>query len=388
MTPDLVARTTTRKIVTRAVQALLLVAIVAGTIGFVALGKTVTLSIDGATRTVHTFAGDVEGVLDRQEVEVSARDLVSPALGSAIADGATVTVRYARLLKLDIDGVDREVWTTARSVDEALAQLGMRTEGAALSTSRSSAIGRDGLELSMRLAKTITIAADGAAEELTTTVVTVEDALDQAGLTLDANDLVRPARATLVRAGLSIAVTRVTSEDISETTELPYATEVRQDADEYEDYEEVAQEGSPGARVRDLRVFKHDGVEAYRVLTADRITVAPVARIVVVGTKERPAAPPPPPPPPSGGGGGSVGTGVWDRLAECESGGNWSINTGNGYYGGLQFSYGTWLAYGGGAYGETANLASRDQQIAVAERLRADSGFHPWPACARKLGLI
>ena len=388
MTPDLVARTTTRKFVTRAVQALLLVAIVAGTIGFVALGKTVTLSIDGATRTVHTFAGDVEGVLDRQEVEVSARDLVSPALGSAITDGATVTVRYARLLKLDIDGVDREVWTTARSVDEALAQLGMRTEGAALSTSRSSAIGRDGLELSMRLAKTITIAADGAAEELTTTVVTVEDALDQAGLTLDANDLVRPARATLVRAGLSIAVTRVTSEDISETTELPYATEVRQDADEYEDYEEVAQEGSPGARVRDLRVFKHDGVEAYRVLTADRITVAPVARIVVVGTKERPAAPPPPPPPPSGGGGGSVGTGVWDRLAECESGGNWSINTGNGYYGGLQFSYGTWLAYGGGAYGETANLASRDQQIAVAERLRADSGFHPWPACARKLGLI
>jgi len=388
VTPDLVARTTTRKIVTRAVQALLLVAIVAGTIGFVALGKTVTLSIDGATRTVHTFAGDVEGVLDRQEVEVSARDLVSPALGSAITDGATVTVRYARLLKLDIDGVDREVWTTARSVDEALAQLGMRTEGAALSTSRSSAIGRDGLELSMRLAKTITIAADGAAEELTTTVVTVEDALDQAGLTLDANDLVRPARATLVRAGLSIAVTRVTSEDISETTELPYATEVRQDADEYEDYEEVAQEGSPGARVRDLRVFKHDGVEAYRVLTADRITVAPVARIVVVGTKERPAAPPPPPPPPSGGGGGSVGTGVWDRLAECESGGNWSINTGNGYYGGLQFSYGTWLAYGGGAYGETANLASRDQQIAVAERLRADSGFHPWPACARKLGLI
>jgi len=387
VTPDLVARTTTRKIVTRAVQALLLVAVVAGTIGFVALGKTVTLSIDGATRTVHTFAGDVEGVLDRQEVEVSARDLVSPALGSAITDGATVTVRYARLLKLDIDGVDREVWTTARSVDEALAQLGMRTEGAALSTSRSSAIGRDGLELSMRLAKTITIAADGATDELTTTVVTVEDALDEAGLTLEANDLVRPARSTLVTAGLSIAVTRVTSEDISETTELPYATEVRQDADEYEDYEEVAQEGSPGARVRDLRVFKHDGVEAYRVLTADRITVAPVARIVVVGTKERPAAPPPPPPPPSGGG-GSVGTGVWDRLAECESGGNWSINTGNGYYGGLQFSYGTWLAYGGGAYGETANLASRDQQIAVAERLRADSGFHPWPACARKLGLI
>ena len=101
----------------------------------------------------------------------------------------------------------------------------------------------------------------------------------------------------------------------------------------------------------------------------------------MVGTKDRPAAPPP-------GGGGPGGTGVWDQLAQCESGGNWSINTGNGYYGGLQFSYGTWLAYGGGAYGETANLATREQQITIAERLRAVSGYHPWPACARKLGLI
>jgi ABC-type transport system substrate-binding protein len=81
-------------------------------------------------------------------------------------------------------------------------------------------------------------------------------------------------------------------------------------------------------------------------------------------------------------------TSEWDTVAQCESGGNWSIDTGNGYYGGLQFSYGTWLAYGGGAYGATANLASREQQIIVAERLRAVSGFHPWPSCARKLGLI
>jgi LysM repeat protein len=78
---------------------------------------------------------------------------------------------------------------------------------------------------------------------------------------------------------------------------------------------------------------------------------------------------------------------VWDRLAQCESGGNWSINTGNGFYGGLQFDYGTWLSNGGGAYAPRADLASRDQQISVAERLRAARGFAPWPACSARLGI-
>ena len=173
----------------------------------------------------------------------------------------------------------------------------------------------------------------------------------------------------------------MTRETASETIALAYATETRQDASHYEDYEEVLAAGVPGVRIRDWRIVKHDGVETYRMTTADRVTVPPVTRVVVVGTKARPAAPPP-------GGGGSVGTGVWDRLAQCESGGNWAINTGNGYYGGLQFSYGTWLAYGGGAYAQTADRASREQQIAVAERLRAVSGFRPWPSCARKLGLL
>lgn len=81
------------------------------------------------------------------------------------------------------------------------------------------------------------------------------------------------------------------------------------------------------------------------------------------------------------------GNTVWDALAQCESGGNWAINTGNGYYGGLQFSSGTWLAYGGGEFAERADLATREQQIIVAERLHAARGFQPWPACRLKLGL-
>jgi len=75
----------------------------------------------------------------------------------------------------------------------------------------------------------------------------------------------------------------------------------------------------------------------------------------------------------------------WDRVAACESGGNWGINTGNGYHGGLQFSQGTWAAHGGGEYATSANQASRDQQIAVAERVLASQGRGAWPVCGRGL---
>ena len=78
---------------------------------------------------------------------------------------------------------------------------------------------------------------------------------------------------------------------------------------------------------------------------------------------------------------------VWDALAQCESGGNWAINTGNGYYGGLQFALGTWQGYGGGEFAAYPHEATREQQIAVAERLHAARGFAPWPSCSAKLGL-
>ena len=76
---------------------------------------------------------------------------------------------------------------------------------------------------------------------------------------------------------------------------------------------------------------------------------------------------------------------TWDALAQCESGGNWAINTGNGYYGGLQFNLGTWQAYGGSGL---PSDNSREAQIAVAERLKAATGgYGSWPGCASKLGL-
>jgi hypothetical protein len=78
---------------------------------------------------------------------------------------------------------------------------------------------------------------------------------------------------------------------------------------------------------------------------------------------------------------------VWDALAKCESTNNWDINTGNGYYGGLQFSKGTWLAFGGGKYASRADLATKTEQITIAKKVQKAQGWNAWPGCNSKLGL-
>jgi nucleoid-associated protein YgaU len=83
----------------------------------------------------------------------------------------------------------------------------------------------------------------------------------------------------------------------------------------------------------------------------------------------------------------AAATTVWDRVAQCESGGNWKINTGNGFYGGVQFAAGTWSAYGGTTYASQAHLATKAEQIAIARRVLAGQGPGAWPVCSRRAGL-
>jgi hypothetical protein len=84
---------------------------------------------------------------------------------------------------------------------------------------------------------------------------------------------------------------------------------------------------------------------------------------------------------------GSLRQDPWDSVAQCESGGNWSTNTGNGYYGGLQFSPSTWQSFGGGAYASTANHATRAQQIAIAQKVLRAQGWNAWPTCSKRAGV-
>ena len=103
-------------------------------------------------------------------------------------------------------------------------------------------------------------------------------------------------------------------------------------------------------------------------------------------TAPPPTQPAPPPPPDSGGGAGDPSSyATWDALAQCEAGGNWAANTGNGYYGGLQFSIGSWQSVGGTGL---PSAASRETQILMGQRLQARSGWGNWPACSAKLGYL
>jgi resuscitation-promoting factor RpfA len=85
--------------------------------------------------------------------------------------------------------------------------------------------------------------------------------------------------------------------------------------------------------------------------------------------------------------GGAQASSVWDRVAACESGGNWHIDTGNGYYGGLQFTRSTWSAFGGGRYASRADLATKGEQITIAQRVLASQGPGAWPTCGARAGL-
>ena len=78
---------------------------------------------------------------------------------------------------------------------------------------------------------------------------------------------------------------------------------------------------------------------------------------------------------------------TWDKLAKCESTGNWAANTGNPFKGGLQFTDSTWKAYGGKQYAPSANKATREEQIAVAKKVQADQGWNAWPTCSKKMGI-
>jgi hypothetical protein len=191
---------------------------------------------------------------------------------------------------------------------------------------------------------------------------------------VDRHDKVTPSLSTEIAEGDKVVVTdiRVATRKVRrEVVDSPVVE--REDPTMYEGDEEVVREGRDGVRKVTYRLrFVNGELVARKVVDAD-VRVKAVPTIVAVGTKEEPT---------SNFAGGST---VWDSLAQCESGGNWAINTGNGYYGGLQFNVGTWRAYGGTGY---PHQASRETQIAVATRLRdATGGYGSWPGCAAKLGL-
>jgi uncharacterized protein YabE (DUF348 family) len=374
-----------------AAQGAAALAVAAGSFGVAHYDKAVEVSVDGKPSSVHVLGSTVADVLDKEDIAVGPHDVVVPSLASAVNDGDHISVRYGRKLTVTVDGQTKEYWTTATTVDSALKDLGIRADGAVLSASRSQPLGRSGLTLAVTTPKKVTVVADGKTRTVTSTSSTVFGLLAELGVTKKVDDVVTPTMPTALDAGMKVVLQRVVTKDVRTTQPVGYATTQQKDASLYKGQTKVVKAGKSGTRVVVQRKTWVDGKLTKTTTVSQQVTAKPVAAVVKVGTKARPVAAKPSTSrstsaPRSSGSTSGAGlnlarAAMWDRIAQCESGGNWSINTGNGYYGGLQFDIGSWLANGGADFAPRADLASRAQQITVANRYYAKAGLGPW-GCA------
>jgi uncharacterized protein YabE (DUF348 family) len=357
--------------------AAVLMAVVATGAGYAAMSKTVHLSVDGKSQDVRVLGGTVRDVLDAQNISLGDRDVVVPGLDSPVTDGGSVAVKYARPLDVSVDGDEKRFWVTATDVSSALEQIGKGFQNADLSVSRGASIGREGMALDVVTPKKLIVKIGGdKAKKKTVTALTVGQALDELGVKVGKLDKVKPGLGATLDDGDKIVFTDVRKVKRRATETIGYDTVKREDSGMYSGESETVRSGESGSRKVVYQVTLVNGEVAKRKAVKVTVLRQPVDAILRVGTKEKAVAPA------TNFAGGSS---VWDKLAQCEAGGNWAANTGNGYYGGLQFNLSTWHAYGGPGY---PNTASRETQIAIATKVRdARGGYGAWPACSQALGL-
>lgn len=359
-------------------QLVVLVALVLGLVAFVGNNKTVTLNVDGKVSSVQTFGGTVGQVVEGANLELKSADRITPAADSHVQDGSVINVNLAKAVKVSLDGAERTIKTTSPTVGELVTELGVAS-ASELSVPKDAQLAVSGSFVSISTPKAVSLVADGKAAKTTTTAANVGQLLADAGIKLGASDRVsQPGNAPVVN-NMVIKVSRVDVSKTAEATEaVPFKTLTTEDAGMLKGEEKVTQAGAAGSIKKKFKLVLVDGREASRTLVSQSVSTQPVTRKVTVGTKEKPQ--------PEAQAGANTGAGapammneaMWDKIAQCESTGNWSINNGNGYYGGLQFDIQTWLGSGGGAYAPNASLATKAQQIDIANRVYAQRGLQPW----------
>jgi len=344
--------------------AVVLLGLIGGTLAFFVAQKSVTLTVDGQVRHVGTYADTVGDVLDDEGLEPAAHDVLLPAAGDPLHDGDTVVLNRARKLKLTVDGVSRKVYVTARSVDEALGQLGYRTDGLVLSASRSERLPLQGMDLTITTPKEIDLVADGQERVVTTTAATAGDLLAEQGIALSPTDRTSLYLSQGLLNRMRLQVYRVQVNEVSQTTLIPHDKAETPDPNAFVGDRTVTTPGVDGQKVTRYKVTVVDGVETAREVISDTVTVPPVTEQDAVGSKPKPANSP-------------TADGLnWAALAKCESGGNpRAVNSRGGYYGLYQFSLSTWASVGGS--GNPIDSPA-DEQTYRAQLLYKKAGAGQW----------
>lgn len=337
--------------------------------------KTVTLDVDGTAMTVTTMKSTVGEIVAENGFVVDERDDLQPAADQPIEDSGTIVLRLSRPLDITLDGGNtQQVWTTASTVDEALAQLAM-DDTAPVAASRGSRVPLAGMALPVVSAKTVQINDGGVISTVHLAAPDVAGLLAEAGVPLQQNDTVIPGPRSPVVAGMQIQVTRVRINQVTETLPLAPHAQVIEDVTMNMSRRVVEDPGTPGQQEVTFSVASVNGVETGRLPVANVVLTPARDSVLRIGAKPGTEVPP------------VTNSAAWDALAQCEAGGNWAINTGNGYYGGVQFDQNTWERNGGLRYAGRADLATREEQIAIAEVTRARQGWGAWPTCSSRVGV-
>ncbi|HEX3547921.1 MAG TPA: transglycosylase family protein [Mycobacterium sp.] len=355
------------------VGAMLLALTFAGGFG-VAAHKTVTLTVDGSAMTVATMKSRVIDVVRENGFDVGDRDDLYPDADQPVHPSDNIVLRRSRPLQISLDGQgSRQVWTTASTVQDALAQLEM-TDKAPAAASRGSRVPLAGMSLPVVSAKTVQLDDGGAISTVHLAAANVAGLLEAAGVPLEQRDTVVPAASSPVFDGMQVQVTRIRIETVTERIPLPPNNNRVEDVTMNMSRQVLDDPGTPGTQDVTFAVAKVNGVETGRLPVANVVVAPARTGVLRVGAKPGTEVP-------------SVTDGVqWDSLSRCEAGGNWATNTGNGFYGGVQFDQNTWERQGGLRYAPRADLATREEQIAIAEVTRARQGWGAWPVCSGRVG--
>jgi uncharacterized protein YabE (DUF348 family) len=361
--------------------ALVLFGLVAGSVAWLSMDKSVTLTVDGQARAVKTYASTVGGVLDDQNLTVGQHDTVAPARDARITDGAEIVLRRGRLLTLSVDGQTRRVWTTATTVQDALNQIGYRQANLWMSSDRSTRLPLGGYQLSLRMPKSVTVVSGGAKRTISTTAATVGAALDQAGIDLGGGDKLSPLSSSPVRAGMTITLTRLTAKTSTTEAVIQYKTIEKTDPNADPGSRTVQTKGVTGLQQVTTVMTYVDGKLTSSKVVKRVVVKKPVDEVVVVGPEQESA---PPVTQPAGCADFPTTGGLnWCGLAQCESGLNPNAyNPAGPYYGLYQFDAQTWQANGGTGTPSGKSIA---EQTRVAYNLYQARGRAPWPVCGKNL---
>ena len=405
-------------------QLVVVAALILGLIGFVGNNKTVAVNIDGQQQEISTFAGDVRGALEAGDIEIAAGDEVSPSLDEAIANGDVITIARNKEIQLEVDGETKTYTTTAATLGEFLKTVDL-DDDAQIGADLDAELVSFSAPIEVRTPKKITVTKAGKKSSFTSTADTLGEALEENDMKLgkthklyrvvkgkNGKNTTKTVKPTAkLNKNFTLVIKAHTTKNDTETVEVPFETKRTNDDSLFVGQEKVKTKGQTGVKTITYKLSLVDGKVKDKEVTGEEITKKPVNAEILVGTKERPTPTPTPTqtqraqqtqqrtstptrtatPTPTRTQAPKTTTanvgGAWQALAQCESGGNWSINTGNGYYGGLQFSASSWAAAGGTQYAPLPHLATPAQQIATAERLKANGGWGHWPACSARLGL-